>query len=49
MNESGLDFLTLAAAAEAIKFKELSPVDLTKFSLLTWRKLITMSQWKIRI
>ena len=33
MNESGLDFLTLAAAAEAIKSKELSPVDLTKFSL----------------
>jgi aspartyl-tRNA(Asn)/glutamyl-tRNA(Gln) amidotransferase subunit A len=33
MNESGLDFLTLAAAAEAIKSKELSPVDLAKFSL----------------
>ncbi len=33
MNKSGLDFLTLAAAAEAIKSKELSPVDLTKFSL----------------
>jgi aspartyl-tRNA(Asn)/glutamyl-tRNA(Gln) amidotransferase subunit A len=33
MNESGLDFLTLGAAAAALKSKELSPVDLTKFSL----------------
>ena len=33
MSESRLDFLTLAAAAQAIKSKELSPVDLAKFSL----------------
>jgi len=33
MSESGFDFLTLATAAKAIKSKELSPVDLAKFSL----------------
>ena len=33
MSVSGLDFLTLSAAAKAIKSKELSPVDLAKFSL----------------
>ena len=33
MSGSGLDFLTLAAASAAIKSKELSPVDLTKFAL----------------
>ena len=33
MSVSGLDFLTLSEAAKAIKSKELSPVDLARFSL----------------
>ena len=33
MSESGFNFLTLADAAKAIRSKEISPLDLTRFSL----------------
>lgn len=33
MSESGFNFLTLATAAKAIRSKEVSPLDLTRFSL----------------